>query len=91
MVLKSVLIKQMTEKIAFEVRLKNRKKRFPKKAFFDPFPSCWEQKKMYHMKFKSIIGYLSEKITILPNQMAAELAIEVDVFWSSSRTNNLLG
>ena len=70
----------MTEKIAFEVKL----------TPLTPFPLV-RTKKMYHMKFKSIIGYLSEKITILPNQMAAELAIEVDVFWSSSRTNNLLG
>ena len=48
MVLKSVLHKQVTQKIAFEVRLKNRKKRFPKKAFFDPFPSCENKKNVPH-------------------------------------------
>ena len=37
------------------------------------------QKKLYHMKFKSKISYLGEKISILPWQMAEQLAVEVDV------------
>ena len=36
-------------------------------------------KKMYHVKFKSKISYLGEKISILPWQMAEQLAVEVDV------------
>ena len=34
---------------------------------------------MYHIKFKSKISYLGEKISILPWQMAEQLAVEVDV------------
>ena len=34
---------------------------------------------MYHMKFKSKISYLGKKISILPWQMAEQLAVEVDV------------
>ena len=34
---------------------------------------------MYHVKFKSKTGYLGEKISILPWQMAEQLAVEVDV------------
>ena len=34
---------------------------------------------MYHMKFKSKISYLGEKNSILPWQMAEQLAVEVDV------------
>ena len=34
---------------------------------------------MYHLKFKSKISYLGEKISILPWQMAEQLAVEVDV------------
>ena len=34
---------------------------------------------MYHMKFKSKISYLGEKISILPWQMAEQLAVEVNV------------
>ena len=37
------------------------------------------QKKLYHMKFKSKISYLGKKISILPWQMAEQLAVEVDV------------
>ena len=36
-------------------------------------------KKMYQLKFKSKISYLGEKISILPWQMAEQLAVEVDV------------
>ena len=36
-------------------------------------------KKWYHMKFKSKISDLGEKISILPWQMAEQLAVEVDV------------
>ena len=42
-----------------------------KKMFFDPF-LLWE-------KFKSKISYLDEKNSILPWQMAEQLAVEVDV------------
>ena len=34
---------------------------------------------MYHVKFKNKISYLGEKISILPWQMAEQLAVEVDV------------
>ena len=34
---------------------------------------------MYHMKFKSKIGYLGEKISIQPWQKAKQLAVEVNV------------
>ena len=34
---------------------------------------------MYHVKFKSKISYLGEKISILPWQMAEQLTVEVDV------------
>ena len=37
------------------------------------------QQKMYHMKFKSNISFLGEKISILPWQMAEQLTVEVDV------------
>ena len=37
------------------------------------------QKKLYHMKFKSKISYLGEKISILPWQMAEQLSVEVNV------------
>ena len=37
------------------------------------------QKKLYHIKFKKKISYLGEKISILPWQMAEQLAVEVDV------------
>ena len=37
------------------------------------------QKKFYHVKFKSKISYLGKKISILPVQMAEQLAVEVDV------------
>ena len=36
-------------------------------------------KKWSHMKFKSKPSYLGEKISILPWQMAEQLAVEVDV------------
>ena len=36
-------------------------------------------KKFYHMKFKGKISYLGKKISILPWQMAEQLAVEVDV------------
>ena len=46
------------------------------------------------MKFKSKISYLGEKISILPWQMAEQLAVEVDVknvtdtVWSSSSSTD---
>ena len=38
-----------------------------------------DQKNLSHMKVKSKISYLGEKISILPWQMAEQLAVEVDV------------
>ena len=34
---------------------------------------------MFHIKYKNKISYLGEKISILPWQMAEQLAVEVDV------------
>ena len=72
----------MTEKIAFEVRPKKGKKLqkviFLKNVFW-PLCPLWGQKKLYHTKFKGKISYLGEKISILPWQMAEQLAVEVDV------------
>ena len=39
----------------------------------------WGVKKLYQVKFKSKIRYLGKKISILPWQMAEQLAVEVDV------------
>ena len=67
----------MTEKIAFEVRPKKGKKlqKVPfLKSIFWPLGPLGGQKKLYHMKFKSKISYLGEKISILPWQMAEQLA-----------------
>ena len=72
----------MTEKIAFEVRPKKGKKlqKVPfLKSIFWPLGPLGGQKKLYHMKFKSKISYLGKKISILPWQMAEQLAVEVDV------------
>ena len=38
-----------------------------------------DQKKRSHMKVKSKISYLGERNSILPGQMAEQLAVEVDV------------
>ena len=82
MVLKTNLHNQMTEKIAFEVRPKKGKKLqkliFLKKHFLTTWP-LGGSKKLYHMKFQSKISYLGEKMSILPWQMAEQLAVEVDV------------
>ena len=72
----------MTEKIAFEVRPKKGKKLQKViflKSIFWPLGPWGGQKKLYHMKFKSKISYLGEKISILPSQMAEQLAVELDV------------
>ena len=72
----------MTEKIAFEVRPKKGKKLqkvFFFKSVFWPLGPLGGQKKLYHVKFKSKISYLGEKINILPWQMAEQWAVEVDV------------
>ena len=37
------------------------------------------KKKLYHVKFKRKISYLGKKISILPWQMAEQLAVEVNV------------
>ena len=71
----------MTEKIASEVRPKKGKK-LQKVVFKKHFLTTWPlggSKKLYHMKFKGKISYLGEKISILPWQMAEQLAVEVDV------------
>ena len=38
-----------------------------------------DQKKRSHMKVKSKISYLGERNSLLPGQMAEQLAVEVDV------------
>ena len=60
----------MTEKFAYEVRPK--RSNFFKKHFFWPLGPMGGQKKLYHMKFKSKIRYLGEKISILPWQIAEQ-------------------
>ena len=72
----------MTKKIAFEARPKRRKQlqKVPLlKSVFLPLGPLGGPKKLYHVKFKSKISYLGEKISILPWQMAEQLAVEVDV------------
>ena len=75
----------MAEQLAVEVDVKNVtergrncKKCLFLKAFFDLL-APWGVKKLYHMKFKSKTGCLGKKISILPWQMAEQLAVEVDV------------
>ena len=51
---------------------------FTKKHFLTTWP-LGGSKKMYHVKFKNKISYLGKKISILPWQMAEQLAVEVDV------------
>ena len=71
----------MTEKIVFEVRPKKGQK-LQKVLFLIAFSyhlTPWGVKKLYHMKFKSKISYLGEKISILPWQMVEQLAVEVNV------------
>ena len=82
MVLKSILHRQKTEKIAFKVRPKKGKKLQKViflKSIFWPLGPLGGQKKIYHMKFKSKKSYVGKKISILPWQMAEQLAVEVDV------------
>ena len=78
----------MTEKIAFEVRPKKGKKLLKViflKSIFWPLAPLGGQKKLYHIKFKSKISYLGEKISILPKQMAEQLSVDVNVkTWHSS-------
>ena len=72
----------MTEKIAFEVRPKKGKKlqKVPLlKSVFWPLGPLGGETKLYHMKFKSKISYLGEKISILPRKIAEQWAVEVDV------------
>ena len=72
----------MTEQIASEVRPQNREKLqkvpFLKIVFCNIAP-LGDQKKRSHMKVKSKISYLGERNSILPGQMAEQLAVEVDV------------
>ena len=44
------------------------------------------QKKLYHMKFKSKISYFGKINNILSEQMAEQLAIEVNVTECSTQT-----
>ena len=72
----------MIEKIASEVRCKKGKKIAKSALFKKHFLTTWPlggSKKLYHMKFKSKLSYLGKKISILPWQMAEQLAVEVDV------------
>ena len=69
----------MNEIIAFEVRPKKGKKLQTglfKKAFFEHL-APWGVKKLYHMKCKSKISYLGEKISILPWQITEQLYVKV--------------
>ena len=72
----------MTEQIASEVRPKNGEKLqkvpFLKIVFCNIAP-LGDQKKWSHMKIKSKIRYLGERNSILPGQMAEQLAVEVNV------------
>ena len=47
------------------------------KRVFWPLSSLGEQKNGFHIKLKSKIIYLGEKNSILPRQMAEQLAVEV--------------
>ena len=49
---------------------------FLKKGFLTTWP-LGGSTKLYHMKFKSKISYLGEKISILPWQMAEHLYVKV--------------
>ena len=68
--------------IASEVRPKNLEKLqkvpFLKIVFCNIAP-LGDPKKWSHMKIKSKIRYLGERNSILPGQMAEQLAVEVDV------------
>ena len=92
---KSFLHKQMTEKIAHLVSPSLPNWRLPlRQPLEDPaareklqkmtllksvFLTTWSFGGSYHVKFKSKISYLGEKISTLPWQMAVQLAVEVDV------------
>ena len=72
----------MTEQIASGVRPKNGEKLqkvpFLKIVFCNIAP--WgDPKKWSHMKVNSKISYLGERNSILPGQMAEQLAVEVNV------------
>ena len=58
------------------------------KSIFWPLGPLGGQKKLYHVKFKSKISYLGKKISILPWQMAEQLAVEVDVKNVTERGKN---
>ena len=47
-----------------------------------------DQKKLFHIKYKNKISYLGEKNSILPWQMAEQLAVEVDVKNVTERGKN---
>ena len=93
----------MTEQFPSEVRPKNREKLqkvpFLKIVFCNIAP-LGDPKKWSHMKIKSKISYLGERNSILPGQMAEQLAVEVDVknvteeqytvHSSSSRTSSII-
>merc|ERR1712080_639888 len=82
LVLKTFLHGQMIEQMPSEVRHKNREKlqKVPfLKIVFCNIASLGDPKKLSHMKIKSKISYLGERNSILPGQMAEQLAVEVDV------------
>ena len=83
----------MTEQIESEVRPKNGKKLqkvpFLKIVFCNIAP-LGDQKKWSHMKVKSKIRYLGERNSILPGQMAEQLAVEVDVKSITEMEKNII-
>ena len=68
----------MTEQLVVENWEKLQKVPFLKIVFCNIAP-LGDQKKWSHMKVKSKISYLGERNSILPGQMAEQLAVEVDV------------
>ncbi len=88
----------MAEQLVVENWEKLQKVPFLKIVFCNIAP-LGDQKKWSHMKIKSKISYLGERNSILPGQMAEQLAVEVDVknvteqqytVHSSSRTSSII-
>ena len=68
----------MAEQLVVENWEKLQKVPFLKIVFCNIAP-LGDQKKWSHMKVKSKISYLGERNSILPGQMAEQLAVEVNV------------
>ena len=68
----------MTEQLVVENWEKLKKLPCLKIVFCNIAP-LGDQKKWSHMKVKSKISYLGERNSILPGQMAEQLAVEVNV------------